>query len=593
MRIILGTPEGYKTTWLLSIVYAIIEKAWKDREELIKAKEMETDDPYPYAVYITSKRKLNENQLVFGTYSEVTIDVLKNIKMKYIDSFEWLVEYLMDFHLLQHIPSIVVIDGFELYWTGSCDLKLSQITSGNKKIKVDYLINCIKHLEALYSSSNQVEFIIGQRIFSTVKDASLASNDVIQKSKEEFEFLAKLYSKHTKRIYILLIGQNAGGQPIKFDDEDEDVQIKEWNDKTKADPGYRTHVAANIFDKFTLINSTSLNDEYEFIKTKMISLYKVIYDQGDIFEGIKPEVCLKRLEITEIENSDNSKNINFDEDGVEIQCVSQLRDHILGDAKIDYENNEPLDIQVDNTIKNYTSNRDVSEKPEEDLIKRSHEEIKETVNKKQNSVMEVESDHEKDKVQVEESSQKEVKVIIKNTEEPNKSWHSSKLSPKHHSKASSKHSSRQSSNHSPKNSPDKDDKKPIEKKKKRDNEENPESNENSDNEAKPTKKLKEKKGKSKKDKVNSSREQSVEENVEEEKHQKIKNKKKDAANKQPKNKSQKSKKDIPKVEEKSHSSEDDPDMTTKEIEGNADRESIKKKIEKPKKEETKKKKKAK
>jgi hypothetical protein len=119
MKIILGTPGAYKTTCLLSIAYAYVDKWIKEREELEEKKGTTIDEPLPYIVYITSKRKLDENQLIFGTYSEVTIDVLKNIRMKYIDTFDSLVQYLLDFHLLPTKPTKVFIDGMELYCSGS------------------------------------------------------------------------------------------------------------------------------------------------------------------------------------------------------------------------------------------------------------------------------------------------------------------------------------------------------------------------------------------------------------------------------------------------------------------------------------------
>lgn len=100
---------------------------------------MNTDEPQPYTLFITSRRKLKESDLIFGTYSEVTIDTLKNIQLKYIDSCESLISYLIDFHLLENRPKVIVIDGLELYCSGSEERKMSQVNTSNKKLKVDYI----------------------------------------------------------------------------------------------------------------------------------------------------------------------------------------------------------------------------------------------------------------------------------------------------------------------------------------------------------------------------------------------------------------------------------------------------------------------
>jgi len=42
-----------------------------------------------------------ETQFMFGTYCEVSIETLKQIKLKYIEDYEGLVQFLADFHLLK------------------------------------------------------------------------------------------------------------------------------------------------------------------------------------------------------------------------------------------------------------------------------------------------------------------------------------------------------------------------------------------------------------------------------------------------------------------------------------------------------------
>ena len=348
MKVILGTPGAYKTTCLLSIAYTWIDKWWKEREELEEEKGTKIDEPVPYAIYITSKRKLNENQLIFGTYSEVTIDVLKNIQMKYIESFESLVEYLMDFHLLEMRPSIVIVDGMELFCTNSYERKLSQLTTANRKLKADYLSNLICHLEKMYNKEeSKIQFIWGQRIFSTIPDASLATKERIAVSTGEFEFMTKLYSKYTQEVFLLLTSPNAGGEALNFDDsEDEKEDLVEV--KAKNDPDERTHIAEYIFQLHSLVEPQEAGKEPDFIKSKILALYKIHHDPGWIFEGKEAKISLKRLEAKEQSDNEESKQeISFDEpNSVELFWVDQLRDHILGDAKMEYGDGDNMDLEV-------------------------------------------------------------------------------------------------------------------------------------------------------------------------------------------------------------------------------------------------------
>lgn len=41
-----------------------------------------------------------ESKMIFGIYCEVSIETLREVKLKYIEDYEGLVQYLADFHLL-------------------------------------------------------------------------------------------------------------------------------------------------------------------------------------------------------------------------------------------------------------------------------------------------------------------------------------------------------------------------------------------------------------------------------------------------------------------------------------------------------------
>lgn len=69
----------------------------------------------PHACILTSKRHMIEQNMLFGIYCEVQIETLRQIQLKYVEDYESLVQFLTDFHLLSHKPSILAIDGLDYY----------------------------------------------------------------------------------------------------------------------------------------------------------------------------------------------------------------------------------------------------------------------------------------------------------------------------------------------------------------------------------------------------------------------------------------------------------------------------------------------
>ncbi|CAI2372992.1 unnamed protein product [Moneuplotes crassus] len=312
MKIILGTSQGYKTTSILNFGYIYLQEWLSERERDIEDQKESKDSPAPYVVYITSKQKMKENSLVFGTYSEVTIDVLKNIKMKYIDTSEGLINYLIDFHLLKDRPKLVLIDGMELYCTGSNDKKLSQINTSNKKLKVDYLCNLMKHIEELYSNSlSETKFICTHRIFSCIESASTASTKLLNSAKSELNFLISLYVDHCTDVYLMVTSANAGGAPAKLMDSDpEDINIQ-------VDTG-EICVANCIFTvcPVTCQTTEKMDDWLELCREEMITLWRVA--QSDEIE--EEQTSLQRVE-----------------EGKEFESVKELVDYLKGEEKQEYD----------------------------------------------------------------------------------------------------------------------------------------------------------------------------------------------------------------------------------------------------------------
>lgn len=320
----------------------------QEREEQEEKTKSKIDEPLPYVVFITSKSKLNRNEMVFGTYNEVTIDTLRWIYMKYLDSFNGLTQYLLDFHLLEHKPFLVAIDGFEQFWSDSADPKSSQWTTKNKQLKADFLVNIIKNIEILYkNTSNPVKFVWAQRIFATIPDSKMGAPSSVENSLKEYNFLTNLYTQRAEEVYLILIRPNAGGDVIKVNDESEEeeqdaipIEVKSKNE-TEA----WQFISEFIVKSTPFQNDLNSEDEFEFIKSKMLSLYKLKFDSEAIFKGKEPKALLFKLDwqedVEESKSNQPTPKIELDpEDEVLTRSMVQLRDHILGDAKIDYENQQ-------------------------------------------------------------------------------------------------------------------------------------------------------------------------------------------------------------------------------------------------------------
>ena len=74
---------------------------------------------------------------MFGTYCEVSIETLKQIKLKYIEDYEGLVQYLTDFHLLKNKPSLLAIDGLDFF------VENKTLNSLTKAMRLNFLMSLI------------------------------------------------------------------------------------------------------------------------------------------------------------------------------------------------------------------------------------------------------------------------------------------------------------------------------------------------------------------------------------------------------------------------------------------------------------------
>ena len=61
-------------------------------------------------MYKGNQNKLAQNSFYFGKYSEVFIDHLKVLKLKYVKSYEDIIQFLLYFRFIEPKPKFLFID---------------------------------------------------------------------------------------------------------------------------------------------------------------------------------------------------------------------------------------------------------------------------------------------------------------------------------------------------------------------------------------------------------------------------------------------------------------------------------------------------
>ena len=90
-----------------------------------------------------------ETQFMFGTYCEVSIETLKQIKLKYIEDYESLVQYLADFHLLKYKPCLLAVDSLDHY------VESGKAVNGlTKSMRLQFLLTLIEDISANHMDSS-------------------------------------------------------------------------------------------------------------------------------------------------------------------------------------------------------------------------------------------------------------------------------------------------------------------------------------------------------------------------------------------------------------------------------------------------------
>ena len=105
ITLLIAEKDCYKTTTLLHLLYNNIDQIEPENE---------------VAIVVTPKPSLDSRSLFFGRYSPVDIDSLARIQLKFIETFDELIQYLADFHLTYKItgkkPRFLAIDSVESYF---------------------------------------------------------------------------------------------------------------------------------------------------------------------------------------------------------------------------------------------------------------------------------------------------------------------------------------------------------------------------------------------------------------------------------------------------------------------------------------------
>lgn len=82
-----------------------------------------------------------DKSMIFGMYCEVGIETLKQIKLKYVEDYESLVQFLADFHLLKQKPSILALDGLQYFFN------LKSLSNATKQQRTHFILTLLKQAQ--------------------------------------------------------------------------------------------------------------------------------------------------------------------------------------------------------------------------------------------------------------------------------------------------------------------------------------------------------------------------------------------------------------------------------------------------------------
>jgi len=215
IALVIGEPGNLKTSLLFHYGYLILDHLGNsgsiksENEELV------------HGVVLCNQNKMEQNSFYFGKYSEVFIGTLKQLKLKYVKSFEEIIYFLTYFRFIEHKPSFVFIDEPSSLLSDAGDLKLS---------KLSYLYSLIKETSKFVPSTSEKYFKV--IVVEPIKGKELENNS---KDKENMS----VFQKYFKNLLA-----------VKKDDSRKEFFLKRLVYNTEGDENSQYIQTVNYSDMF-------------------------------------------------------------------------------------------------------------------------------------------------------------------------------------------------------------------------------------------------------------------------------------------------------------------------------------------------------
>lgn len=183
--------------------------------------------------------------MIFGIYCEVSIETLKEVKLKYIEDYEGLVQYLTDFHLLPVKPTILAIDSLEFF----VDNKRQGINQLTRQMRFNFLMSLIQNCKPFLTNAHMnpnnlvVSYKIGVHDFTQKADP--VDEDRVHTNQVEFQKIFSEISRYTSQVYYIARNKitKLVDQSLLSEDQQNEIQKKEIDVyQVLSDPFYLDEV---------------------------------------------------------------------------------------------------------------------------------------------------------------------------------------------------------------------------------------------------------------------------------------------------------------------------------------------------------------
>eukprot|EP00347_Sterkiella_histriomuscorum_P013841 403363160 len=159
----------------------------QDLDQQMTDFQLDNGQPNYQVCFITSKKRMLESQFLFGTYCEVSIEILRQIRLKYIEDYEGLVQFLADFHLIpkQNKPCLLCIDSLDFYVENN--KSLNNLT---RLMRLNFLMTLIQDCQQLLDSSSVFK---ANNTLVTYRCSSQEDNDFLRIYNEMSKYSNQLF----------------------------------------------------------------------------------------------------------------------------------------------------------------------------------------------------------------------------------------------------------------------------------------------------------------------------------------------------------------------------------------------------------------